>query len=75
MVSPILQELMQRTDTLQADEKLLLIAYLATSARSQSGTLTPRRAWEEIAGAAPHPLLGMDAQQWITQSRQEEETV
>ena len=75
MVSPILQELMQRADTLQADEKLILIAHLATFARSQTGTPTLRRAWQEIAGAAPHPLLGMDAQQWVTQSRREEEAV
>jgi len=29
------------------------------------------RRWEEIAGAASFPLVGEDAQQWVSQSRRE----
>ena len=32
-----------------------------------------KRAWQEIAGKAPYPLLGEDAQDWISRSRREDD--
>ncbi len=36
-----------------------------------NGTTRPRRRWAEIRGKAPYPLCGTDAQEWISQGRQE----
>jgi hypothetical protein len=33
----------------------------------------PRRSWSEIRGAAPYPLTGEDAQEWVSRSRQEDD--
>lgn len=62
------QTLLQQTAVLTSEEKLRLIAHLADSLRQSAPR---RRKWSEIRGAAPYPLFGEDAQDWITRSRQE----
>src|SRR5437016_4832195 len=32
-----------------------------------------RRRWADIAGSAPYPLAGEDAQTWVSRSRQEDD--
>ncbi len=32
--------------------------------------IIPRRQWHEIRGAATHPLVGEDAQEWVSRERQ-----
>jgi hypothetical protein len=32
---------------------------------------TPKLNWLDIAGIAPYPLLGEDAQEWVSRTRQE----
>jgi hypothetical protein len=34
---------------------------------------SPRRAWREIRGSVPYPLLGEDAQAWVSRGREESE--
>lgn len=67
-----LKELMKRADELTADEKLELALHLIEQAR-QGDDSQPRRKWREINGAAQYPMVGEDAQAWVSRSRQESE--
>jgi hypothetical protein len=71
MASDPLDELIKRADGLSLDEQLRLIAHLAEKAREASQVRRPRRLWKEICGAGPYPLLGEDAQDWVSHSRRE----
>ncbi|MDQ6693297.1 MAG: hypothetical protein M3014_02615 [Chloroflexota bacterium] len=66
-----LQDLMRQAETLPPDEQLYLIAYLAERARQSFGEAPKRRHWSEIRGAATYPLVGEDAQDWVSRTRRE----
>lgn len=72
MVSAMLKELMKRADELTPDEKLVLASHLIEQARLADDS-QPRRKWSEIRGAAPYPVVGEDAQAWVSRTRQESE--
>lgn len=64
-------QLLNQTADLTADEQLELAALLIEQARKK--TASSRRKWLDVAGAAPYPLTGEDAQSWVTRTRQEDE--
>src|SRR4051812_46751614 len=73
-----LDEIIKRAELLAPEEQLLLIARLAEKARqtyrNQTTTPTtpttqPHRKWAEIRGSAPYPMVGEDAQHWVSRSR------
>ena len=66
-----LNELIQKADTLTPDEQLRLIAHLAERVRATRSVSRPRRKWREIRVVAPYPLVGEDAQVWVSRSRRE----
>lgn len=68
-----LENLIEQTIELTADEKLQLAAHLLEQARRDFAGSRPRRRWAEIAGAAfsSYPLFGEDAQEWVSRTRQE----
>ena len=70
VMSKELAEIIKRTELLAPDEQLYVIAYLAERAQ-QAYRLAPRRSWREICGTAPYPLLGEDAQDWVSRTRRE----
>ena len=39
--------------------------------RDNSSTPKRRRKWREIQGKATYPLVGEDAQEWVSRTRQE----
>ena len=66
-----LEVLMKQAVTLTADERRRLAAYLVERARTHhSGSSQPLR-WRDIRGMAKPPLLGEDAQAWVTRTRRE----
>ena len=67
----LLEDITKQTKQLTHSEQLKLIAYLAEQVRLQRPMFTSRRHWREIAGAASYPLVGEDAQSWVSRSRQE----
>ena len=71
MASRELVEIIKRAEALSPDEQMDLIAYLVEKARQAYHAAAPRRWWREIYGAAPHPLLGEDAQAWVSRTRRE----
>ena len=71
MTTSVLNELIQKVDALTPDEQLRLIAHLAERVRATRSVSRPRRKWREIRGIAPYPLVGEDAQVWVSRSRRE----
>jgi hypothetical protein len=71
MASIILQELMQRSTELNNSEKLELISHLANSVRVGEEVQRSHYRWSDIEGALPYPIVGEDAQEWVTRSREE----
>jgi hypothetical protein len=72
MSSEALQNLVRQAEALSPDEQLRLIAYLVEKVRAAYLSPKPRRKWAEICGAAPYPLLGEDAQVWVSRTRCED---
>ncbi len=72
MTSQTLTELVRRARALTPEEQRQLVAHLVRSGREAEQTpAPPRRAWREIRGAAPCPLVGEDAQTWVSRARRE----
>ena len=65
-----LEELMRKADVLTPDEQLRLASHLVELARRTAPPAATRRKWREIQGKAPQPLVGEDAQAWVTRARQ-----
>ena len=70
MPSTKLSHILQQAEELSPDEQLDLIAYLAQKACQGYQTRRQRR-WSDIRGIAPYPLVGEDAQDWVTRTRRE----
>jgi hypothetical protein len=71
MTASNLDELIKQAESLTPDEQLRLIAHLAERARAAYASSKPRRQWQEICGAASHPMMGEDAQEWVSRTRRE----
>jgi hypothetical protein len=68
MSSRELLEIIERTEMLTPEERLQLLAHLTEKVRQGEGT--QGRRWSEICGAAENPLVGGDAQDWVSHARQ-----
>ena len=71
MSSKELDELVRKAEELTSDEQLLLIARLVENMREAHRGSKPRRKWREICGLVSQPLLGEDAQAWVSRTRSE----
>ena len=71
MASKELDELVKRAESLAVDEQLVLIAHLAAKVRKIYHVPGPRRQWREICGSASCPMLGEDAQAWVSRTRRD----
>lgn len=69
MASREVDEIIKRAEMLEPDERLYLIARLAEGVEQGDEEERPRRRWSEIYGAASHPLVGEDAQDWVSRVR------
>jgi hypothetical protein len=72
MSTEMLQHLIKQVEGLSPEEQLRLIAYLVEKIRATYASPKPGRLWAEICGAAPYPLLGEDAQAWVSRTRRED---
>jgi hypothetical protein len=68
-----LENLIREAENLSPTEQLRLAAHLAEKARQTDLASRARRSWDELCGAAPSPLLGEDAQTWVSRTRKEGE--
>ena len=68
MSTGVLQDLIRQVDELTTDERLRLLAYLGDKVRqgqSEGGN------WLDLCGLVPYPLVGEDAQAWVSRTRRE----
>jgi hypothetical protein len=71
MASKEFTDIIRQAESLTPQELLQLISHLADRARLAYSISADGRQWQEIAGAAPYPLLGEDAQGAISRTRSE----
>lgn len=70
-VSRTVIEIAEQAEMLTAEQQLYLIALLAGKAQRAVQPSPSRRRWRDICGAAPYPIVGEDAQTWVSHMRQE----
>jgi hypothetical protein len=71
-MSPLLQQVLQEIEQLTPAEQLEVISHTTEQLKHQTiPQYKPKRRWLDIAGTAPYPLVGEDAQEWVTRTRQE----
>ena len=71
MSAETLGSLIEQVDALTVDEQLRLAAYLVERARGAYRSTAPRRKWRDIRGLVRPPMLGEDAQKWVSRTRRE----
>jgi len=67
------ETLIRQAETLSIDDQLLLMARLAENMRQHWQPTATRRKWREIRGIVQAPMMGEDAQAWVSRTRQEGE--
>jgi hypothetical protein len=71
MPTGALEDIIKQAEALTPEEQLRLISRLVERVRLFYAPAPARRRWSEIAGAVTSPLLGEDAQSWVSRSRRE----
>ena len=69
MTTLLYSELVQQVDALQVDEQLRLATHILERARQAVTQEKSRHKWRDIRGLASYPMLGEDAQDWISRTR------
>lgn len=71
MARPTYEEVLKLAEALPREERLQLIAALATQARDAAAPHESRPRWRDIRGTVPYPAFGEDAQAWVSRTRDE----
>jgi hypothetical protein len=71
MTVETLERLIKQADSLTVDEQLRLATHLVERARESYRAVGPSRKWRTLRGMVRHPLLGEDAQTWVSRTRRE----
>lgn len=69
-MSPLLKQVLEQVGELSAEERLELIQKVVEGLRGTAG-LMPKPKWRDLRGMAPYPLVGEDAQSWVSRTRRE----
>ncbi len=78
-MSPSLQEVLKQAEQLSPGERLELIQQVAEGLKkveavdrtSVEENPKPKRKWSDLMGMAPYPMMGEDAQEWVSRTRRE----
>jgi hypothetical protein len=70
-MSPLLKQLLQQVEQLTLEERLELIQQVAESLKKPGAIAHSKPRWSDLKGLAPYPMMGEDAQEWISRTRQE----
>lgn len=71
-MSRLLAQVLREIEQLNPEEQLQVISHAAKLIKHQTATRRKsQRKWLDIAGNAPYPLVGEDAQEWVTRTRGE----
>ncbi|MBN1487019.1 MAG: hypothetical protein JW981_05205 [Anaerolineae bacterium] len=71
MNKPVYDELVKQVDTLEIEDQLRLAAYILGRARLTVSQIRPAQKWADVCGLFTYPMLGEDAQEWISRTRRE----
>ncbi|WP_071590896.1 hypothetical protein [Synechococcus sp. PCC 7336] len=66
-----IEELLQQARQLAPEEQLQLISSLVDNIQELYQNGSPRPCWSDVRGTSPYPLIGEDAQEWVSGTRQE----
>ena len=66
-----LDQMIKQAVVLPMNEQLQLIEYLIHNMQ-QPRPKTAHRKWRDIRGIARYPMLGQDAQEWVSENRNSE---
>lgn len=70
-MSPLLQEILRQAEQLAPEKRLELIRQVAEGLKKSEAIAKPKSRWIDLKGLAPHPMMGEDAQVWVTRTRRE----
>lgn len=68
-MSPQLEKVIESIDKLSTSEQMAVIDWITSRLKKNEGSQAPLR-WLDLAGTVPYPLLGEDAQDWVSRSRE-----
>lgn len=71
MEQETLEDIQRRVEALTPNEQLSLVVYLVQRIRDAYSDDQPRPKWSDLCGLAPCPMMGEDAQAWVTRTRRE----
>ncbi|MCC5627793.1 hypothetical protein [Nostoc sphaeroides] len=70
-MSPSLEKILSEIEQLTPQEQLTVMGHLVERIKKHINQAQPKRKWNDLKGMAPYPLLGEDAQEWVSRTRQE----
>ncbi|KYC43325.1 hypothetical protein WA1_14680 [Scytonema hofmannii PCC 7110] len=66
-----LEKILSEIEQLTPEEQLTVMGQLVEHVKKHINQIQPKRKWSDLKGMAPYPLLGEDAQEWVSRTRQE----
>jgi hypothetical protein len=70
-MSILLDTVLNQVEKLSAEERLELVQKVAEGLKSKPQSTSEKPKWADLRGMAPYPLMGEDAQQWVSRTRRE----
>lgn len=70
-MSPLLEHLLQQVEQLTLGERLELIRQIAQGLKQSEVVVKTKPRWSDLKGMAPYPMMGEDAQEWVSRTRRE----
>ncbi|MEH1948499.1 MAG: hypothetical protein V7K77_16345 [Nostoc sp.] len=70
-MSSSLEKILSEIEQLTPEDQLTVMGHLVERIKKHINQTQPKRKWSDMKGMAPYPLLGEDAQEWVSRTRQE----
>ncbi|BAY62398.1 hypothetical protein H6G33_19975 [Calothrix sp. FACHB-1219] len=68
-MSPSLEKILSEIEQLTPEEQLTVMGHLVERVKKHITQVQPKRKWSDLKSMAPYPLLGEDAQEWVSRTR------
>ncbi|MBR8839610.1 MAG: hypothetical protein DSM106950_37825 [Stigonema ocellatum SAG 48.90 = DSM 106950] len=68
-MSPSLEKILSEIEQLTPEEQLTVMGHLVERMKKHITQAQPKRKWSDLKGMASYPLLGEDAQKWVSRTR------
>ncbi|MBE9005396.1 hypothetical protein IQ259_10155 [Fortiea sp. LEGE XX443] len=70
-MSPSLEKILNDIEQLTPEEQLTVMGHLVERVKKHITHAPQKLKWSDLKGMAPYPLLGEDAQDWVSRNRRE----